>query len=109
MAFMILELLLASATAGLPNITPERVCKNAGALVLPEDRPRAYQNCVLDEQNALATLRGEWTRLPSDVRSTCGAGIGGQPSFVDILTCVELRPGGNLNETPNFTSQPRGR
>lgn len=44
-----------------------------------------------------------------DIRSTCGAGIGGQPSYVDILTCVELRPGGNLNSTPNFTYQPRGR
>ncbi len=106
---MVLELLLAGLTSGLPNITPERVCKDAGALVLPEERPKAYAGCVLDERNALATLRGEWASLPLDIRSTCGAGIGEQPSFVDILTCVELRPGGNLNTLPNLTSQPRGR
>jgi hypothetical protein len=106
---MVLELLLVGLTSGLPNITPERVCRDAGALVLPEDRPRAKQNCVIDERNALATLKGEWDGLPADIRSTCGAGIGGQPSFVDILTCVELRPGGKLNATPNFTYQPRGR
>jgi len=106
---MVLELLLVSLTSGLPNITPERVCRDAGSLVLPEDKAKAYEGCVIDERNALATLRGEWASLPSDIRSTCGAGIGGQPSFVDILTCVELRPGGNLNATPNFASQPHGR
>jgi hypothetical protein len=62
---------------------------------------------VIDERNALATLKGEWASLPSDIRSTCGAGIGEQPSFVDILTCVELRPGGSLNRAPNYTYQPR--
>jgi len=99
---MVLELLLVGLTSGLPNIAPERICRNAGALVLAEDKSRAYDNCVIDERSALATLKGEWANLPADIRSTCGAGIGGQPSFVDILTCVELRPGGNLNSTPNI-------
>jgi hypothetical protein len=106
---MVLELLLTGLVSGLPNVAPERICKNAGASVVAEDRSKAYDSCVIDERNALATLKGEWASLSSDIRSTCGAGIGGQPSYVDILTCVELRPGGNLNTTPNFTYQPRGR
>jgi hypothetical protein len=106
---MVLELLLMGLTSGLPNVTPESICKNAGTLVLAEDKSRAYDGCVIDERQALATLKGEWASLPPNIRSTCGAGIGGQPSYVDILTCVELRPGGNLNSMSNYTNQPRGR
>ena len=99
---MVLELLLVGLTSGLPNVPPERICKNAGSLVAASDRGRAYDSCVIDERNALATLKEQWGSLPADIRSTCGAGIGGLPSYVDILTCVELRPGGNLNSTPNI-------
>ena len=106
---MVLELLLAGLTSGLPNVSPERICKNAGASVVAEDKSRAFDACVIDERNALATLKGEWASLSSDIRATCGAVIGGLPSYVDILTCVELRPGGSLNAPPSYLSQPHGR
>lgn len=105
---MVVELLLLGALAALPNLEPERMCRNARSLALPEDQGRAYQGCLLDERQARATLKLKWESIPPEARAMCVGAVEMSLSYVEILTCIDLHPGGDLGGAmPNY--QPRGR
>jgi len=48
--------------------------------------------CLQDERAAQATLRQEWQQFNSDQKKHCLRlqSAGGSPSYVELLTCVEL-------------------
>jgi hypothetical protein len=59
------------------------------------------RGCMASEQDARRELERRWTSFKPDSRSRCAqeTQIGGSPSYVEVLTCVELAEG-NLNPTP---------
>jgi hypothetical protein len=50
------------------------------------------KRCVADEQQALTKLQTQWSqfREPDKTQCTGEANIGGTPSYVDLLTCLQL-------------------
>ena len=53
---------------------------------------RTVDMCQHSEQQARDTLAAQWNSFPSADRATCVATtrIGGFPSYVQVLTCLEL-------------------
>ena len=53
---------------------------------------RSSDNCVQDEMKAKSTLSDEWTRFKISERQRCArlATLGGLPSYVELLTCLEM-------------------
>ena len=53
---------------------------------------RTVELCQQSEQQARAALASQWANFPSADRQTCVATtkIGGFPSYVQVLTCLEL-------------------
>ncbi|MBS0534993.1 MAG: hypothetical protein JSR72_13125 [Proteobacteria bacterium] len=72
---------------------------NAGGNLRPADR--SADNCVQDEMNARSKLNDEWARFNISERQRCMrlATLGGLPSYVELLTCLEMaREAANISE-----------
>jgi hypothetical protein len=83
-----------SATAQeLPHFDIEKICRSAQALTEEDRNP--VQTCMKDEADAERQLRAIWRSANSAHRENCAAEtrIGGSPSYVDVLTCLELAEG----------------
>ncbi len=65
-------------------------CRAAAAAAITNTRNTAA--CELDENNARAVLEKEWSQFtPSDqVRCVRLVMVGGGPSYVELLTCLEM-------------------
>jgi hypothetical protein len=87
----------------LPRLDIEATCKAAQPLI-PQDR-NPYESCMRDETSAERQLQGIWSSTAAGQRDTCAqeAQIGGTPSYVDMLTCLQVAQG----TTP--TAPPRRR
>jgi hypothetical protein len=50
------------------------------------------KRCVADEQGAMAQLQTQWSQFRATDKTQCigEAGIGDTPSYVDLLTCLQL-------------------
>ena len=53
---------------------------------------RGEGNCMRDENTARAKLKQEWGQFTPQQKSRCVrlATLGGLPSYVELLTCLEL-------------------
>jgi hypothetical protein len=62
----------------------------AGDNLRPGDR--SADNCIHDETDAKAKLDGQWTQYPVLERQRCSrlSTLGGLPSYVELLTCLEM-------------------
>lgn len=62
----------------------------AGDNLRPGDR--SSDNCVQDEMNAKSKLGDEWEHYNVSQRQRCTrlATLGGLPSYVELLTCLEM-------------------
>jgi hypothetical protein len=104
--------------SSVPNISLQRTCQGARSGALPEDQANAYKSCVHDEETARTQLRQVWNKIPGDVRQSCAdEATGISPSYVELLTCLEMRTGGKFSgaeavtttpETPSTPSTPEG-
>jgi len=81
---------IALALDSVPKFDVERTCEPvAAASGLPgRDAPA----CQRDEQDARSTLQQDWTQYSSIQRSRCTGLVatGGPPSYVELLTCLEM-------------------
>jgi len=78
------------AADGPPKFNVERTCRPASvAGVLPGRDSSACQN---DEKAALNKLQQVWTEYSAAQRSQCAgfAGLDRAPSYVELLTCLEM-------------------
>ena len=93
-----------SVAQQLPRFDIEATCREAQPLG-PEDRD-PYQGCMKDEGTARAELQRQWAQFDAANRTTCveETGIGGYPSYVEVLTCLQMYSG-----TPTTTLKPRRR
>jgi len=91
-AFLALFLLgtLSASAAGPPRLNIQGTCKRAQPLSGGEKD--AYQSCVNDENDAQKELAKTWSSFRAAAQSTCvqETQIGGAPSYVELLTCLQL-------------------
>ena len=74
----------------VPKLNYEPSCKAAvTAAALPG---RDEESCKRDEETARATLEKIWSQFDSADRQRCLSltTLGGAPSYVELLTCVEM-------------------
>ena len=73
-----------------PKLDVEATCRGEPRL-LPSD-PDPYPECIREEMEAQAKLEKGWRTFQSRDRDHClkQTYIGGYPSYVDVLTCVQM-------------------
>jgi len=55
--------------------------------------PGSFEACMKDEQNARAQLAATWDRFAGPQRDNCVQtenNTGGPPSYVELLTCLQM-------------------
>jgi hypothetical protein len=74
----------------LPKLDIKGTCRRAQPLAAGEKN--AYQSCIDDEVRAQKELSHKWSKFKAGSRATCTqeTRIGGAPSFVELVTCLEL-------------------
>ncbi|MEA2838870.1 MAG: hypothetical protein QOF41_200 [Methylobacteriaceae bacterium] len=90
--FAVLASLPASAAlADAPTLNVQATCRATPAVNL--DQQATYDNCMRSENAARDRLNKTWAKMRVDWRSTClkTTTLGGVPSYVELLTCVEMR------------------
>ncbi len=74
----------------VPKLDVAQSCREAQAIA-GEDNNLTYKGCMHDERNAEAQLARSWTKFKAVDRQNClGQAIAPLPSYVEILTCLEM-------------------
>jgi hypothetical protein len=96
----------AATAQQLPRFNIEAICSTAQALTAEDRDP--VQGCIRDETAAERQLEQVWTATAAADRETCAAEtqVGGSPSYVDVLTCLQMRQGGASTAPPRRRRQP---
>ena len=89
--------LLITLAGAPPAVDLASICRSAQSAALPEDKAMAYQSCVRDERGALDQLRAKWTHYSAAAQDACVASGAITLSYVELLTCLEMQPGGGLS------------
>ena len=86
--------LVMTVADGVPKFDIARGCPvdSSQAFDLSVGLNETVKRCVADEQQALTKLQTQWSqfREPDKTQCTGEANIGGTPSYVDLLTCLQL-------------------
>jgi len=70
------------------------------------NRNLTYQGCMKDENDARAELVRKWTHFNAGDRKDCVAqGARPMPSYVEILTCLEMSEEANALYNPDGTAR----
>jgi hypothetical protein len=79
------------ASAQAPKLAVEATCRATPAVSL--DQQATYDNCMRSENAARDRLNTSWGKMRAEWRSAClkTTTLGGIPSYVELLTCVEMR------------------
>jgi hypothetical protein len=77
------------AADSVPKFDVERTCRPAAAASSLPGRETA---CQKSEQDARNKLKNDWSRYSAQERSRCTGfvAIAGAPSYVELLTCLEM-------------------
>ena len=69
----------------------------------PGAAARNVESCFQDEQNAKDTLRQNWSSYDPSQRDHCRRLMkaGGKPSYVELLTCIEMKTGATTTPIDN--------
>ena len=91
---MMLGVSLLSATtavAEVPSLNVQATCRATPAI--NTDDKTAYDNCMRSENAARDRLSETWHKVRAQWRTSCltMTKLGGIPSYVELLTCVEMR------------------
>ncbi len=77
----------------VPNYNLEPTCRGGMDVVAnPNVTPDArFQQCLREENEARTELQGKWMQFPAGDRTDCAntAKIG-TPSYVELLTCLQM-------------------
>jgi len=106
---------LASAKPdGVPRFDVALTCQEAQAYT-GDDKNLAYRGCMKDENDAHAELVRKWTHFKPGDRKDCAAqGAAPVPSYVELLTCLEMseeaealyKPDGSRRDKPQGGAVP---
>ncbi|MGH6820274.1 MAG: hypothetical protein ACREDU_05360 [Methylocella sp.] len=107
-AHLILPDLASAKPDEVPHFDVARSCQEARAYI-GNDKKLAYQGCMNDENDARAELARKWAHFkPGDRKDCVAQGAAPVPSYVELLTCLEMseeaealhKPGGTLRDKP---------
>ena len=81
--------LLISASAGPPEFNVEPTCRAVAARAMSGSPAKA---CLRSEKDARQQLKEQWSQFTAGDRSRCLSlsTMGGIPSYVELLTCLEI-------------------
>jgi hypothetical protein len=75
----------------LPKFDTSKSCQAAFAAYTGADKAR-YETCLAEEKDAGAQISSTWAQWPPRDRAHCAqlAALGGTPSYVEMLTCLQI-------------------
>jgi len=73
----------------VPTLNVDQTCRAAASTGV---KGRDTEGCKRDEQTARDSLRQQWNDFGATERDHCVrlSALGGSPSYVELLTCLEL-------------------
>jgi hypothetical protein len=88
-AAMLGGVLTVAAADNVPELDTRPTCAGADSVL---SGTRNVASCEQSEQQARNTLSTEWQKFPASDQRNCVAetNIGGFPSYVQVLTCLEM-------------------
>lgn len=90
----------ARTDSGVPKLDVSQSCREAQTIG-GDDKNLAYKGCMQDEKDAQDQLTQRWSRFkPEDRRNCVEQGASPMPSYVEILTCIEMYDGGSTFNAP---------
>jgi hypothetical protein len=95
---------------GVPRFDVARSCQEARAYV-GDDKNLAYRGCMKDENDARAELARKWAHFnPGDRKDCVAQGAAPVPSYVELLTCLEMSEEADALYKPDGTrrDKPQG-
>jgi hypothetical protein len=92
---------------GVPRFDVARSCEDARAFV-GNDQNLAYKGCMKDENDAREKLAQKWAHFKLKDRKDCVAqGAAPVPSYVEILTCLEMSDEAEALYNPDGTHRDK--
>ena len=84
--------LIVAVADGVPKFDISRSCKLDVAATAGLTVDQSIKSCMNDEQQARQQLAGQWSKFPASSRASCTSqeSIGGTPSYVSLLTCLQM-------------------
>jgi hypothetical protein len=92
-SMIILSSQLVGAVADrVPNFDIARSCKLDIAATAGLTVDQSMKSCMHDERQARQQLARQWSKFPAPRRASCteDESIGGTPSYVSLLTCLQM-------------------
>jgi hypothetical protein len=76
----------------VPKFDIARSCKLDAAAMAGISVDQPLQNCMNDEQRAQQQLGSQWSKFNASSRAACVSdeSVGGTPSYVSLLTCLQM-------------------
>lgn len=98
----------ALAADRLPRLDIQSTCNAAVPLVQGDRAPK--EACMKDETEAQGELEKQWASYPVALRGKCvgEATVGSYPSYVELLTCLQIGSG-TLQNQPDAGYRRPGR
>lgn len=77
-------------TERVPKLNIQGSCHAAEAYGMT-NREQTYKNCMADEDQAKKKLQSQWSHYKASTKRAClAASANPSPSYVELLTCVEM-------------------
>ncbi|MGH6794687.1 MAG: hypothetical protein ACREDD_07940 [Methylocella sp.] len=109
-AILVLPDLASAKPDGVPRFDIARSCDEARAYT-GDDKNLAYRGCMKDENEARAELARKWGHFkPGDRKDCVAQGAAPVPSYVELLTCLEMSDEAEALYNPDGTrrEKPQG-
>lgn len=91
--------LLMPVSEHVPTLNVEPSCKGAASVQMADSQ--SYAGCMKDENEARQQLVASWQTFSAPLRARCSAEASGQglASYVELLICLQVASGGNMQPT----------
>ena len=85
----------AFAADGPPKLDVESTCKLAQRAQVSISDNASLEGCLRSERSAHDELKKNWSKFPGAAKTQCSQQVtaGGSPSYVELVTCLELASG----------------
>lgn len=85
----------ALAQEGPPRLDVESTCRSAQRAQVSISDNASLEGCLRSERGAHDELKKNWGKFPAAAKSQCSQQFkaGGSPSYVELVTCLELASG----------------
>jgi hypothetical protein len=79
----------------VPDLDIEKTCRSARAADPTVDDKASYDGCITSERSARKQAEQHWGSFTPQAKKQCEAQFkaGGYPSYVEMITCLELASG----------------